>query len=247
MAFCKHFDLDLISALTGQLVEAFKELEEGTLTNEHISTLPTERGVYHLFQKGMLVYVGKTDDLQGRLDDHRKKISGRHNIDLGEMGFKCLTVPRNWNPLAHEEQLIQYYRENKGGCDWNGSSFGAHDPGRERDSTKKSPDGFDRQFPIREDWPCTTIEAGVLNAGRVLAMMKSEVPYLLRYDTENVDYKKVDIQVPKTGMRAVELMTLITKTLPGWQSTLFPSHMILYKESRTYPYGDVIWNEPVKP
>ena len=74
--------------------------------------------------------------------------------------------------------------------------------------------------------------------------MKKEVPYLLRYDTKHNDYKKLSVKVLNDGMPAIELMTLITKSLPGWQSTRFPSHMILYKENREYPQGTVIWQQP---
>jgi hypothetical protein len=244
LAFFAHFDLDLVSALTEQLVEAFAKLDDGSMTLEHIAQVPAERGVYQLFRGGQLVYVGKAETLRSRLAQHRRKIAGRHNLDVGEMGFKCLTVPKNWTPLAHEETLIKHYKTQVVACEWNGNGFGPHDPGRERDTTNKPPEGFDSQFPIREDWACTPIKAGEWNAGELLAEMKKQLPYLLRYDTKHEDYKKKTLQVPKSGMPAIELMELITKSLPGWQSTRFPSHMILYKEKREYAHGTIIWQQP---
>jgi len=246
LAFFAHFDLDLVSALAEQLVEAFAKLDDGALTMEHIAQVPAERGVYQLFRNSQLVYVGKAENLRSRLTQHRRKITGRHNIDVSEISFKCLTVPKNWTPLAHEETLIKHYKTKQGICEWNGNGFGPHDPGRERDTTNKPPEGFDSQFPIREEWPCRTIKGGVWNAGELLVEMKEQLPYLLRYDTKHDDYKKMNVHVPKAGMAAIELMRLITATLPGWQSTLFPSHMILYKEKRVYPQGAIIWQQPVK-
>jgi hypothetical protein len=45
-------------------------------------------------------------------------------------------------------------------------------------------------------------------------------------------------------MTATEILRLIAQALPGWQATKFPSHMILYKEQRTYAHGKTIWPVP---
>ncbi len=246
MAFFAHFDLDLVSALGGQLVEAFAKLDAGSFTVEHITQVPPERGVYQLLRNDTLVYVGKANKLPNRLTQHHRKITGRQNVNVSEMTFKCLSLPKNWIPLTHEETLIEYYKSQGGICEWNGIGFGPNDPGKERDTTNKPPEGFDSKFPIREDWPCTTIKAGDWNVNKLLIEMKDKLPYLLRYDKKHHDYKKLRVRVPKDGMSAIELMTLITKTLPGWQSTRFVSHMILYKGEREYPQGNVIWRQPVK-
>jgi len=47
-------------------------------------------------RQGALIYVGKADSLKRRLGEHRRKISGRQNIDVAEMGYKCLFVHPNW-------------------------------------------------------------------------------------------------------------------------------------------------------
>jgi len=246
LPFFDEFEIDLVSALAEQLVAAFDKLDVGSLTEEHINTVPKEQGVYQLFRDGALVYVGKADNLRGRLIQHRRKIVGRQNIDVGRMGFKCLTVHKNWTALAPETSLIAHYKEQPNACEWNGNGFGIHDPGRERDTTNKDPEGFDSQFPIRDDWPCTGIDAKVWNLSELLAKMKKELPYLLRYDTAYADYKNVKVKVPKAGMTATDLLALIAKQLPGWQATRFPSHMILYKEKREYKHGVVIWYQPIE-
>lgn len=244
MPFFAHFDFDLASALSGQLVTALTSLEEGNLTLEHLSQVPPEQGVYQLFRHGNLVYIGKADDLRARLTQHERKISGRQNISVEEMGFKCLSVAPTWTPMALEDSLIKHYKSQEDGCEWNGNGFGPHDPGRERETTNKDPEGFDSQFPIRENWPCMAITAGAWNARNLLSALKKELPYLFRYDTKHDDYKNLQMAVPITGMTATELLTLITQALPGWQSTRFPSHMILYKEHRGYTHGTVIWHQP---
>jgi hypothetical protein len=255
LPFFAHFEIDLVTALAEQLVTKFAELDEGSLTLEHINEVPHAQGVYQLFRKRLLVYVGKDDDdLRKRLTQHREKITGRRNIDIEEMGFKCLTLHKNWAALAPEASLIKHYQTQPDICEWNGNGFGAHDPGRNRETTNQDPEGFDSQFPIHEDWPCNGIEAGNYNARELLILMKKELPFVLRYQTKakhyragHADYDGVTVKVPRNGMPAVELLKMITQHLPGWQATRFPSHMILYKEKHDYKFGTVIYREPAKP
>jgi hypothetical protein len=252
LAFFAPFEIDIVTALAEQLVSAFTELEVATLTPEHIAQVPKEQGVYHLYRNGTLVYVGKADDLRGRLDDHRYKISGRRNIEVSEISFNCLTVHKNWTALAPETSLIAHYKAQAGVCEWNGNGFGIHDPGRNREETNKEPDGFDSQFEIREDWPCTWVYAREWNVLELLIRMKEELPFLLRYQTlekkkyrsGHPEYNSVAISVPQPGMAAAELLRLVTQHIPGWQATRFPGYMILYKEHRNYTHGTVIWQQP---
>jgi hypothetical protein len=254
LGFFAHFEIDLVTALAEQLVAAFAKLEEGTLTLEHINEVPHAQGVYHLFREGTLVYVGKDeDDLRKRLTEHREKIAGRRNIDVGEMGFKCLTLHKNWAALAPEASLIKHYQTQPNICEWNGNGFGSHDPGRNRETTNQHQEGFDSIFEIRDDWPCKGIKAGRYNARELLILLKTELPFLLRYQTKarhyragHEDYDDVTVEVPHDEMPAIELLKLVTQHLPGWQATRFPSYMILYKEKREYKFGTVIWYQPTK-
>lgn len=252
MPFIAKFEIDIITALADQLVSAFAELETAALTNENIAQVPKEQGVYHLFRNGTLVYVGKADDLQSRLEDHRYKISGRRNISVAEMSFNCLTVHKNWTALAPETSLIAHYKTVPGVCEWNGNGFGIHDPGRNREETNQEPDGFDSQFGIREDWPCSWIEPGNWNALELLIRMKEQLPFLLRYETlekrryrsGHPDYNNLTLTVPQSGMAASGLLKLVAQSAPGWQATRFPGSLIFYKEDRIYKHGTVIWRQP---
>jgi predicted GIY-YIG superfamily endonuclease len=249
MASHANFEIDIISALSNQLVEAFSKLAFGELAIDEISALPSGQGVYQLRHKNELVYVGKADSLKKRLSEHHHKIRGRHNIDIGEMGFRCLFIHQNWTTLAPEDSLIKYYRRaGEGACAWNGNGFGPHDPGRQRETTNKAPDGFDAQYPIRQDWVCDWVKAGDQNAADVLRAIKGKLPYLLRFQTArqqskepHPDYRDLIINVAENEMTARDLLRIVAQALPGWQATAFPSHMILYKESVNYTHGQVIW------
>ncbi len=236
-----RFEIDIISALSSQLVAAFEKLDEGELTEEQLTSLDPGQGVYQLFYKGALVYVGQAKSLKRRLTEHRTKISGRRNIDVASMGFNCLYVHQNWTALAPEVSLIKHYNAlGKDSCPWNGNGFGPHDPGRQRETTNKPTEGYDAQYPIRDEWPCSWVKAGRYNAQDLLKSLKEGLPYLLRFQTDP-DLVTIKVGVPSDSMPARELLRLAAKNLPGWQATVFPGHMILYKETKHYDHGQVIW------
>lgn len=244
MAFFDFFDLDLARALREQLVEAFEVLEEASLNQQTIAQVPRERGVYQLYHAGQLVYVGKAASLRTRLVNHFRKISGRTNIDIADMTFKCLWMSPNWTTLAPEAQLIELYGL-QGTASWNGNGFGPNDPGQGRDERNDPPSAFDESYPIRSDWPCTSVNAGNWGVLELLTALKTELPFLLRFERPNADYEGVSVTVPEAGMSASELLRLATQAMPpGWQATRFPSHMILYKRIRPFQYGTVIYPEP---
>lgn len=244
-----NFEIDIISALANQLVEKFDQLQATALDQQQIAALPNGQGVYQLFHNGHLVYVGKADRLRGRLGEHRRKIEGRKHLPLTSMTFKCLFIHPNWTALAPERSLIAYYRSTgRQASAWNGNGFGQHDPGRQRETTNKPPDGFDDLFPIREDWPCEWVNAREWNAHELLVSLKTELPFLLRFEPAQVegtrphpDYAEARVQVGETGMPACDLLRLVAQELRGWQATVFPSHMILYKENRPYTFGRILW------
>jgi ribosomal protein L32E len=109
-----------------------------------------------------------------------------------------------------------------------------------RRTDHRPPDGFDEQYPIRQESASDWINVGERNAAELLKSMKSGLPYLLRHQTSkrksqepHADYKDLTLTVPQNEMSARDLLRTIAQALPGWQATAFPSHMILYKEPRT--------------
>lgn len=240
------FDFDLARAVLGQLVKAFETLGVAPMTEAEIRAVGELPGVYQLHLQGTLVYVGKADTkLSKRLMDHYWTIRGRKNIAIEDMAFKCLSIHPNWAPLTHESMLIKHYKRG-GHCEWNALGVGNHDPGRRREDFQ--PGEFDLTYPINEMFPCATIQPGEYNVNDLLMQVKANLPYVFRYQVEHSkrwkqghpDYAGVRVNVAVANMAAEEMLKLIVRSLPGWQATVFLSHMILYKETRTYNHGRTI-------
>jgi len=241
MAFVDGFDINIREALRTQLIESLSRLTPEPLSAASLSYVPNKPGVYQLYHNNVLTYVGKSESsLSNRLGEHVEKISGRKHITISDMSFVCLHLNESWTALAPESALIAHYA-GSGLCRWNGTGFGIHDPGRDRETTKKPPHGFDALFPIKENWSCD-IEARDWECIELLVEIKKSLPFLLRYQLDpsghwtkgHSDHRGLMITVPSRPMPVDDLLRLIVRSLPGWQATLFKSHMILYKEHRSY-------------
>ena len=83
-----HFTFDHDEAIKTQVVEMLEASPKLPLAK---GVGPKESGIYALYYKNALVYVGKASkettkskrDLRGRLGEHVGKISGAQNITLG--------------------------------------------------------------------------------------------------------------------------------------------------------------------
>lgn len=241
-----HFEFDLATPFFEQLLAVFDALGRVPLDAAHIAQVETHQGVYGLYRKETLVYIGKADKpLPDRLQEHRTKLSGRLNVTPDEMRFKAVYLAKTWVPLAPEAMIMKHFRE-QGLCEWNGNGFGPHDPGRNREKTNKPPEGFDSTYPIKADWPCIGIKAGHYEANSLLQQIKKLLPFCFRYETDqpkkwqqgSQKYNGKQIEVPNDGMPASKLIAAIARQLgPTWQATRFPGHIILYEEDENYTYG----------
>lgn len=138
----KHeFIFEFDKAYTHQLIEKFEASPEHPLTPD---VAPGRKGVYALYRKGKIVYVGKALDttLRRRLNEHHKKIESRKNISVKQMSCRFLLIDSDWYVRAGEHALISSYEP-----EWNLSGFGSHVPGRGRPGIKVSK--WDSQFPIK--------------------------------------------------------------------------------------------------
>ena len=132
-----HFDFDLDKGIRGQVVE---KLENSPLMPLAKGTGPQASGVYALYFKKKLVYIGKASKgttkskrtLRARLTEHVTKISGSRNIDLSDMRCRYLTFNSEWWVFAAEFALMTHYRP-----DWNASGFGSKVPGIGRPGTDR--------------------------------------------------------------------------------------------------------------
>ncbi|RYF61121.1 MAG: hypothetical protein EOO27_03280 [Comamonadaceae bacterium] len=152
-----------------------------------------------------------------------------------------------------ETQLIKHYRaKHDGAAAWNGSGFGSNDPGRQRETTNRQPEGFDDQHPIDIDLPGDYLAPGTVSVATALATLKAVLPYTLRYETlrnergraqrgqPHADLLATNVSIPPMRQTVRGLMQNIMGALgTDWQATTFASHVILYKENRPYDYGTV--------
>jgi hypothetical protein len=132
-----HFDFDLDRGIRQQVVE---KLESSPLLSLGKAVGPQASGIYALYFKGTLVYIGKASrgttkskrTLRGRLAEHCTKIGGRRNISLTDMKCRYLTFASEWWVFAAEFALMSHYKP-----EWNESGFGSKVPGIGRPGTHR--------------------------------------------------------------------------------------------------------------
>jgi hypothetical protein len=244
------FEFDLPGALLNRLVKVLDGMDSATLSRENTESIPEAQGVYQLFLDGKLVYIGKTDaeaGLSRRLIRHGKKIQHRVRLDPERVSFKAVRI-YVFTAVDLENQLIRHY----GGLSvvqWNGSGFGSNDPGRERDTSTYKQDHFDAAFPIDIDRPLGIELKERGSAFAVLSDLKAALPYVFRFQSAKARSRKPhpDLEGTTVAVLADEpasarwIIKQVVPQLPkGWQVTKLPSHIILYKENKSYPQGDII-------
>ena len=114
---------------------------------------PSENGIYALYMKGSLVYLGKASKgttkskrtLRARLNEHVGKINGRKNLKLADMTCRYLTFESEWWVFAAELALIDHYAPA-----WNASGFGSKTPGIGRPGTDRI-SVWNQQFPKADE------------------------------------------------------------------------------------------------
>lgn len=132
-----HFTFDLDAAISAQVLAALKTSPRVPLAK---NVAPRESGIYALYHKRKLVYVGKASkgttkserSLRERLNEHVTKISGRQNIDPAELECQWLTMDSEWWVFAAEYALIAAALP-----PWNGSGYGSKTPGAGRPGTAR--------------------------------------------------------------------------------------------------------------
>jgi len=132
-----HFDFDLDRGIREQVVE---KLEASPLLPLARGVGPALSGIYALYLKGKLVYIGKASKgttkskrtLRSRLNEHVGKIEGRQNITVADIQCRYLTFDSEWWVFAAEFALITHYKP-----EWNGSGFGSKIEGVGRPGTDR--------------------------------------------------------------------------------------------------------------
>mgnify|MGYP000300299032 CR=1 FL=1 len=141
-----RFDFDLDRGIREQVVE---KLEQSPLLCFEKGIGPQLSGIYALYHKNKLVYIGKASKgttkskrtLRARLNEHVAKISERQNITCDRMRCRFLTFASEWWVFAAEYALMVHYRP-----EWNESGFGSKVPGKGRPGTDRV-SRWNEQFP----------------------------------------------------------------------------------------------------
>lgn len=237
-----ELEFDLPSSLLEAVEQRFGNIQAQTLTEQHAAQIPNEQGVYCLFYRDRLVYIGKTDGgagLRARLLRHARKLIGRTGLSPKDVSFKALRI-FVFTAMDIEQDLIRRH----GGVRalaWNGSGFGSNDPGKERDTTHFKHDHFDTMFPIDLAGCFVEFEPREITVAAALGQLKERLPYLLRFEKDHADlvHATVTLTAGMTTQRVLELC--IDALPPGWHATALPSHIIAYKnDDRKFPSGKQI-------
>lgn len=245
-----EFEFDLPGALLSHLIAVLDGMQAARLTAESLDAIPDAQGVYQIYLDDELVYIGKTDaaaGLRSRLRRHNNKIQHRTTLNPDRVSFKAVRI-FVFTAIDLETQLIAHYG-GEGRVRWNGSGFGANDPGKERDTTRYADDHFDAMYPIDIDRLLPMTLPSESSAAVVLANLKSSLPYTFRFQAAGPRSRQPHPELISTGVKIPEglavtarnVLVVVVPQLPhGWQATQLPSHIILYKDRREYPQGAII-------
>ncbi|WP_233840521.1 Eco29kI family restriction endonuclease [Dyella sp. 2HG41-7] len=242
-----EFELDLTEALRERLPTEFDRLQGAPLTLENVVKVPQTQGVYMLLERGIPMYIGKTDAAHGfqdRIRRHWYTLSARHNIDLANVWFKAVRVMVFTTVNVESILIEQYIGANP--MAWQNSGFGSNDPGHNREF--QQPSKFDIDYPINLQIPIDFVQPGTRPVLDVLLNLKHYLPYDLRFETDvassrknvhftkgHIDQRLTMIDVPQRSFTVRELLQLLINALPdGWVATVLPGRVILYKEPTTY-------------
>lgn len=248
-----EYEIDIERVLRTDLPGVLDRVPIAPLTAEAVNAIPAgAKGAYVLFENGYPVYAGKTDTRHGfrdRLSRHAFTIQHRHKLDPSTIGFKAIRI-LVFSNFDVEAILIGALRKaDKDALRWNDSGFGSNDPGHNRE--RQEPAGFDVERPIDID-RTLGIAAGTYALLELLIMLKDGLPFILRYQTDQLPGKRrpehyrtghADQRgaAPVTIDETDTLRSVLTKALavlpPGWRVTVFPDRVILYAETEVYPYA----------
>ncbi|WP_213601375.1 Eco29kI family restriction endonuclease [Pseudoxanthomonas japonensis] len=236
----KSYTFDFLATVSAQLVTDLEALpvsllDAGTLTAlaQYQNANNARQGVYLLHLDSVPVYLGKADNVADRLGQHLRKLSGRKNLTLTDVGYKALLLDKSMSTAANESVLIAIFRQSHAAM-WNGKGFGPKDPGKERDTTR--PSFFDRTYPIDDAW-LVDFPDDTTTAAHLMDAIKQAVPYTFRFDLKNAGDTVVNLTgVPRT---AKALLCATVRALgAGWKGAVLAYGMVLYRTDKQYRFGE---------
>jgi len=251
-----EFELNIENVLRAQLPNFLHNVNAAPLIYSNVQSLPAgAKGAYMLLHCGVPMYAGKTDSRHGfrdRLTRHWYTLQHRQRLRIEDISFKAIRV-MVFSNFDVETILIEEMRhQDPAYLRWNDSGFGSNDPGHNREG--QEPAEFDMQYPIDIDKPLDVIHADTYNMRDLLVDVKEKLPYLLRYETDetgrrgnkvtyarhtvgHADQRATTVNIPRNALTMREFLTIVVGALPGWQSTVFPGRVILYRENQNYQFA----------
>lgn len=239
-----EFELNIPEVIREKLPDYFDGLSADPLLLENVVRIPLGvQGAYMLFYANDLVYIGKTDAEAGfrsRLTRHFHSIQGRKNLDANLVGFKAVRV-LVFSNFDLETILIDEYSKRTKRPVWNFSGFGSNDPGHKREGQKSAL--FDVQYPVDIDYVVREMRPGKHDLMQTILALKQQLPYLFRFEIEeNENFRKgheemraKTVELPDGVLTARTVLLRILNSLPiGWQVTVLPNRVIMYREQRDY-------------
>lgn len=237
------YTFDFLGTVSKQLVDKLDSLGVTALTGGALDDLAAfqgdtgcAQGVYLIHEGAHPRYLGKADGVADRLAQHLRKLTGRRNIHLADVGYKAVLLDASMSTAANEELLIRLYSEAHAGM-WNGKGFGPKDPGRKRDTTDASV--FDREHPIITDFAVNGVDDNQ-TLGSLFRAMKDGLPYVFRYEVGEA----ADLPINLAGVprNAEALLRAAMHILPGgWHGAILAYGMVVYPLApRDYPAGVVV-------
>lgn len=108
-----RFEFDLTKAIEMQVVATFESLTIGSFSEEEITEVPNERGVYQILFAEQLMHLGRAvNSLRESLEMHRLSLLRDAAVDVVEYGFKCISVEGNWiNYIDLASLAIRYHKD----------------------------------------------------------------------------------------------------------------------------------------
>ncbi len=247
----RFYSFHFLDTVSQQLVDKLDEIKPLTLTKQRLKELAAfqnskhaKQGIYVLYLQGAPVYLGKADNVEDRLSQHRNKLSGRNNVVLTEVGFKALLLDRSMSTAANEATLIAFFSKAHKGL-WNKRGFGPKDPGKNRDTTR--PGYFDQNFPIRTDYPVPSI-TNEMTIGALFKIMKTELPYVFRYQRLPAPIANTRLDLTGVPHEAAALLRHALLSFPaGWHAAFVSFGMVVYRGSKAYWYTAEVIVSPGSP
>jgi hypothetical protein len=252
-----EYEIDIEEILRQGLPAFFASVAPAPLTNANVNAIPVRaKGAYMLLRDGHPVYAGKTDTQHGfrdRLGRHFFTVQHRIGLDPARISFKAVRI-FVFSSFDVEALLIEEIRRSDStALKWNDSGFGSNDPGHNREG--QEPANFDKEFPVDIDRPLDFLAPGAaMTVHEALLQLKKGLPYLLRYETNLAGNRKpsrhtvghaktraVSMTIPPAPVTARRVLQAALDALPpGWQVTVFPNRLILYREDTPYPHAKEI-------